>query len=416
MASLADESYNNAVKHFGEKLTRDECKRIWLNDKHTIEDVQQAIEDAKTAYEAKGKDSKTYLLIQKFSSRVLHYADIFDTLAQHHPEYVSLVWGAIKFVFVGVVNHGELVAQLSKALSSIADFLPHVELKSVLYPTKRMSELVAIIYSQIIRFVIRAVNWYKEGRLKHMLTSITRPYALRFKDLLDDLRTSSRQLDQLAVAAAMVEQRDMHLEQKISHQILLEVRNMMQAQDFAVDVISLICESRIPVIWILNPNLSEDSTTAPTTIDILKHLVLQILQINQHRLTEKSLSLSATQFQCAKSEEEWFDLLVSALMGLPLLYIVVDLEVLKSAPAEKGLLVHGFLNLMKRLSSGSVDTVMKVVFISYFESVTSAADIPTNEVLRIPKATDTMYKSRKRNKRQMYTNRSKAISTLKLRF
>jgi hypothetical protein len=188
------------------------------------------------------------------------------------------------------------------------------------------------------------------------------------------------------------------------------------AQDFAVDVISLISESRIPVIWILNPNLTGDSSPVPTTIDILKNLVLQILQINQQRLTEKSLSLSATQFQCAKSEEEWFDLLVSALMDLPLLYIVVDLEVLKSAPGEKGLLVHGFLNLVKRLSSGIIDTVMKIVFISYFESVTSAANIPTNEVLHIPKATDTMYTSRKKNKRQIYANRSKTTSTLKLRF
>ncbi|KAM3086699.1 hypothetical protein ACMFMG_000822 [Clarireedia jacksonii] len=506
MTNLADESYNAAVKYFCENLTMDECKRIWLSDKHTINDVQQAIEDAKSAYEAKEKHSKTHRWIQKFSSRVLYYADIFDTLSQHHPEYVSLVWGAIKFVFVGVINHGELVTQLSKALSYIADVLPHVELKSVLYPTKRMSELVAIIYSQIIRFVIRAINWYKEGKLKHILTSITRPYALRFKDLLDDLATSSRQLDQLAVAAAMMEQRDMHLEQKVSHQILLEVRNMIQAnhglnmtslldtnkrvcdiqvsqilaftasstlqppettrklcsamrnrrrfqhgvssffaaspklqewssmknsshisisgsyatrhcaQDFAVDVIGLISESKIPVIWILNPTLSGDSATVPTTIDILKHLVLQILQLNQHRLTEKSLSLSATQFQCAKSDEEWFDLLVSALMGLPLLYIVVDLEVLKSAPAEKGLLVHGFLDLVRRLSSGSINTVMKIAFISYFQSVPSAADIPTNEVLHIPKATNTMYKSGKRNKRQTYTNRNKTPSILKLRF
>jgi hypothetical protein len=88
------------VKYFGEKLTKDECKRIWLSDKHTIKDVQQAIEDAKSAYEAKEKYSKTHQWIQKFSSRVLHYADIFDTLSQHHPEYVALVWGAIKFVFV----------------------------------------------------------------------------------------------------------------------------------------------------------------------------------------------------------------------------------------------------------------------------------------------------------------------------
>lgn len=33
-----------------------------------------------------------------FASRVNYYGGVLDTLAQHHPEYVALAWGAIKFL------------------------------------------------------------------------------------------------------------------------------------------------------------------------------------------------------------------------------------------------------------------------------------------------------------------------------
>lgn len=34
------------------------------------------------------------------SEKLLYYGNIFDTLAQHHPEYVALAWGTLKFLFV----------------------------------------------------------------------------------------------------------------------------------------------------------------------------------------------------------------------------------------------------------------------------------------------------------------------------
>jgi len=30
----------------------------------------------------------------------MYYAQIMDVMSQHHPEYVSLVWGLLKFIFV----------------------------------------------------------------------------------------------------------------------------------------------------------------------------------------------------------------------------------------------------------------------------------------------------------------------------
>jgi hypothetical protein len=34
-----------------------------------------------------------------FSSKIMFYASILDVLVQHHPEYVSLAWGAMRFLF-----------------------------------------------------------------------------------------------------------------------------------------------------------------------------------------------------------------------------------------------------------------------------------------------------------------------------
>lgn len=45
-------------------------------------------------------DQKATIWLSKFSSRARFYSNIIDVLVQHHPEYVSLAWGAMKFLFV----------------------------------------------------------------------------------------------------------------------------------------------------------------------------------------------------------------------------------------------------------------------------------------------------------------------------
>lgn len=66
-----------------------------------IHDVMRIIQDVKDKFEnqaKKGTAAKVWL--EKFSCRVMYYGKVFDTLAQHHPEYVALAWGAVKFVLM----------------------------------------------------------------------------------------------------------------------------------------------------------------------------------------------------------------------------------------------------------------------------------------------------------------------------
>lgn len=65
-----------------------------------MQDVKAAADDAQKAYEARSRKSKARQYLAAFSSRVMYYGVIMDTLSQHHPEYVSLAWGAVKFLFV----------------------------------------------------------------------------------------------------------------------------------------------------------------------------------------------------------------------------------------------------------------------------------------------------------------------------
>ena len=64
------------------------------------------VETAKKDYEDKSKQDKHAEMkqsLERLSARIMYYGKVMDTLAQHHPEYVALVWGAMKFVLT--VSH-----------------------------------------------------------------------------------------------------------------------------------------------------------------------------------------------------------------------------------------------------------------------------------------------------------------------
>lgn len=133
-----------------------------------------------------------------------------------------------------MVNHEAMISSLAEGLCQIADALPHSELVTVLYPTDSMKHAVAKLYANIIKFFIRARDWYKESPLLHALHSITRPVELRYQDLLDAIRRCSRHVEKMAMAAFQTEQRDIRLmlhtlmdrEQK-SDALLMEVKQMI---------------------------------------------------------------------------------------------------------------------------------------------------------------------------------------------
>ena len=111
-----------------------------------------------------------------------------------------------------IAEHENLGTTLVTGLCHVADALPRVELATILYPTNLMKQLVAILYAQIMKFLVRALEWYEEGKIAHAIHSITKPVALRYDDIIKDIHRATQSVTDSAATCSQAEQRDMHNE------------------------------------------------------------------------------------------------------------------------------------------------------------------------------------------------------------
>ncbi|KAF4463675.1 nacht domain [Fusarium albosuccineum] len=150
---------------------------------------------------------------------ICHYSTVLDVFAQHHPEYVSLVWGSFKVLFISAVNHGETLKLLSKSLVQVAQRLPQVEILSTLYPTKQIRLVVETLYAGILEFLLIAHSWCKESKFSHFYHSFTRPHELHYNELLERISDCSNSINELANIGSHSEIRVMHKTQATFHSI-----------------------------------------------------------------------------------------------------------------------------------------------------------------------------------------------------
>lgn len=97
----AQTAFEEGVKAFQE-MTSDTKKKMLAQDvlgSYTMRDVLESVHEAKSHYQCDRARSKTRVYLSAFSHRVMHYGGVLDVMVQHHPEYASLAWGAMKFVF-----------------------------------------------------------------------------------------------------------------------------------------------------------------------------------------------------------------------------------------------------------------------------------------------------------------------------
>ena len=140
-----------------------------------------------------------------------------------------------------------------------------------------------------------------------------------------------------------------------------------QARDFGINIIEAVRSASVPVLCALHDN-SKSVCETISTVDLLKSLVQQAIRLNKTFQSEKLCTSSCTRIQSAKDEKEWLDILASVLVGLPLLYVVINLESLGRNPlamTEHFSWPLAFLSLFQSLSSRGVATVVKIVLINY---------------------------------------------------
>ncbi|KAI1357336.1 hypothetical protein F5Y08DRAFT_352719 [Xylaria arbuscula] len=201
-------AYTDALVTFKETLTKDPTKHQLAEHMFsatTLQDVCNTVLEAKKQSESTSKPSKFRECLEAFAQRVLHCGNIMDVLVQHHPEFVSLAWGALKFLFGAVIEHERTATTVITALCDISSALPSVELSLALYPTPRMKHWASLLYAHIMRFLIRALHYYQESSIMRAVHTVTRPSALRYDDLVELIQRDVAKVKTLADACSHAE-------------------------------------------------------------------------------------------------------------------------------------------------------------------------------------------------------------------
>ncbi|KAH8166169.1 hypothetical protein CIB48_g2099 [Xylaria polymorpha] len=204
---IFEDAFNDAKAKFSFQPSQDKRKVDVLRSKQSLQEVQDIVTQSMAKYEERNKDSKARKWFERFSKKIVFYGNILDVFVEHHPEFVALAWGAMKLVFTAVVNNETTASMLAEAMVQIADNLPQVELASILYPNDHMRLAVVDLNAYILKFLIRANDWYTEGHWKHAWHSLTSPPELRYDDLLRLIHEKSRFIDQLSKSCQQIESR-----------------------------------------------------------------------------------------------------------------------------------------------------------------------------------------------------------------
>lgn len=125
------------------------------------------------------------------------------------------------------MQHEEIVTELAKALSKIADALPRATLATRLYRTPRMRLAAVRLWASVLDLFTRALHWMSKGKLSHAMGSVLKPWSLSFKDTLRDCETNALIVQLEAESAMQAELRDLHILQQATHQQLIQTQALL---------------------------------------------------------------------------------------------------------------------------------------------------------------------------------------------
>jgi hypothetical protein len=101
------------------------------------------------------------------------------------------------------------------------------------------------------------------------------------------------------------------------------------SRKFTINIIQQLQSKSIPVVWALRGAQNNPQDARASTIDLFKHLILQSFKLSHDGTTESTMSLQCAQFHRANTENDWLQLLGSALLKAQTqIYLVIDLAVI----------------------------------------------------------------------------------------
>ncbi|KAJ4858273.1 hypothetical protein T069G_06540 [Trichoderma breve] len=228
----AERIFEEALAEFSAEFSKDGKQQQWITDSKygNFESVLASVEEARVYYEERKGNSRLRKGLLHLSEKLYSYSSIMDVLLPQQPEYSTLAYSAMKFLLLSVINHHKLVSQLCVGLNSIAHVISRAQLIIRLYPTRQIRQVIVEIYVNILKFLLRALSWYRESKMTHMLQSITMPTKLRYGDILATISSLSDTMSKMALDSSHAEQRDMHTciaqmmhEQKLTRESITEL-------------------------------------------------------------------------------------------------------------------------------------------------------------------------------------------------
>ena len=114
--------------------------------------------------------------------------------------------------------------------------------------------------------------------------------------------------------------------------LVLQGPSSVVSKAFIIDLIDLVRDTKMPILWALRYANYWDSPT--TSIDILRMLVLQALQMNPQAMAQGSHPITMASMREAATASDWLDILARALQGIPRIFIALDSGLLSHATAN----------------------------------------------------------------------------------
>lgn len=137
--------------------------------------------------------------------------------------------------------------------------------------------------------------------------------------------------------------------------LLIDTFTPTVAKTLMVDLINLVLNNRLPIIWALRYANYQDERIRAT--DVIRILVLQAMQASADRLLKAQFPVTVEQLREAGSLSEWVKILNHLLSSMNHTFIALDAELLAHATAYERSETLEVLELLRLELSGNVKIV-----------------------------------------------------------
>ncbi|KAK4445385.1 hypothetical protein QBC34DRAFT_164977 [Podospora aff. communis PSN243] len=221
---IIEAAYRDAIAYLKKELGGKPEDIAWIESRKSLAEIRAEAQELETQYQMAGTTKKTILQpMRKISSWIMFYGQVLDVLSQHHPEYLALAWGSVRFVLMGLLNHETMTTQLSQALKDISDALPRMELHAKLYPTDRTQQSMARLYAHLLLFLRQAAKWFSHTSARRVVSSIFQPFELKHKALVAGIRACTAVIDQEASASSKAEIRGLSIQVRKNGEFMIQL-------------------------------------------------------------------------------------------------------------------------------------------------------------------------------------------------